>query len=142
MKIQLPIIAIILLLATAGCEPKNQVKWEPFTREKMAEAVQLEKPVIAYFYAAWCPYCYKLKEKTFSDLRVIEALDSYVRLKGDLSYSRSEETMAISRDYRIQGVPTIILFDSKGRSVKHFSGFMPPDQFLELLQSLNAPAQI
>lgn len=127
---------MILFLAITGCEPANQVKWESFSKEKMAEAAQLQKPVVAYFHAAWCPYCYKLKEKTFSDLQVIATLEPYSRLKCDMSYVRSKETMEISRQYQVQGVPTIIFFNQDGKPVKRFSGFVPPDEFLEIIRSL------
>ncbi len=139
MKRQLPIIFMVLLLATAGCEPTNQVKWEPFSEAKLTEAAQLGKPAIAYFYAAWCAACYELKIKTFSDSQVITALEPYVRLKGDLSFIRSEESMKISRHYKVRGVPTVVLFDAKGEAVKRFSGFLPPQEFLNLLQPTPAP---
>ena len=128
-------------MAMAGCESANQVKWEPFSQEKIGEAAQSGKPVVAYFYAAWCSSCYRLREKTFSNPQVVQVLDRYVRLKADLSYRSSEKTIEVSRLYQIQGVPTVILFDAQGNQAGRFSGFIPPDQFLKFLKRINEPSQ-
>ena len=108
--------------------------------QRMDEALASGQPVIAYFYAAWCPSCYHLKEKTYSDPRVIEALSSFIKLKADLSYSHSEKTSQISNRHKIRSFPTIIFFDSSGQEIQRVSGFLAPDQFLALVNYLQTNA--
>lgn len=120
----------------AGCSAGPQVQWESFGEEKMAAAVQSGRPAVIYFYAAWCGACYQLKEQTFSDARVIEALEPFVRLKADLSFSHSEKIKRVAAQYRISGVPTVILFDETGRETVRFSGFVSAGQLLEIIGGL------
>lgn len=125
-----------LLLVGSGCGPKNQVRWEKYTPETLQAARQSGQPIAAYFYAAWCPKCYQLKEVTFSDLRVIEALAGFRKIKIDMSFQHSPNIRKIAREFRIQGFPTVLFFDRQGRPAYQFqvSGFRGPDEFLEVVQ--------
>ena len=125
-------VFLIFALILSSCGPQYQVQWEPYTPEVMEEALKSGRPVLAYFYAAWCPPCYKLKDHTFSDPRVIEALEPYRRIKIDMSYKHSPKTEKLSRDYLIRGLPTMLFFDPSGRPVPNagISGFIPADRFL------------
>ncbi len=126
-------LVFAILISGLACGPKYQVKWEPYTPEGMAEARKSGRPVLAYFYAAWCPPCYKLKEKTFSDLRVIEALELFRRIKVDMSYRESKRVRAVSAEFGIDGLPTILFMDANGNPVEtfRFRGFIPAEEFLQ-----------
>ena len=79
------------------------------------------------------------KYKTFTDPRVIAALESFNRLQADLSFRESEYTRDTSEKHGILGLPTMIFFDEGGReSPERIQGFMTADQFLEFLESLKA----
>ena len=117
-----PSFLISLLIVFSGCDNRPSVQWEKFTPENFLLAQQNQQPVFADFYAAWCGPCMIMKDTTFKDPRVIEALEPFMRLKADLSFRESEYTYELSSQYQIDGLPTVIFFDYEGREIvrSHF----------------------
>ena len=137
-----------MIFVVAGCSSKPHVHWTAYTPEEMSEALKPGQPTFVYFYAAWCGPCMQLKERTFTDSRVIVALEPYHRIKVDMSYIRSPKIQKISDEFGIPGLPTLILFDPSGKSYFKHSGFVTADQLLGVLEKfrnefhLPAPATI
>ncbi len=125
---------LIFYLSLSGCDLGPHVKWEGYTPAKMAEALKSGKPTIAYFYAAWCGPCMKLKYDTFTDARVVRALEPFARIKVDMSYSHSKQIIEIAEHYQIQGFPTIVFFNSAGEEITRFSGFVSANRLLRLIK--------
>ncbi len=117
-----------------ACSGKPHVIWTAYTPAVMEQALHSGKPVFAYFYAAWCGPCMQLKEHTFTDPRVIAALEPYHRIKVDMSYIHSKKIQKIREDYEIPGLPTLILFDTSGRSYNRHSGFIDAENLLSELR--------
>jgi thiol:disulfide interchange protein len=61
-------------------------------------------------------------------------LESYARFKVDLTRS-SAENQALATEYRVMGVPTVIVL-SGGEEVFRITGFEPPARFLARLQAV------
>lgn len=132
-------IAIAILLLVSGIAfaiPRKQgegVQWAKYDTKALASARESGKPVVIDFYADWCLPCKELDAKTFSDPAVIAELDRYVRVKADLTVTSDEKTMALTKQYGIAGVPTIVFIDASGAEVKdaRLTGFEPADAFLQ-----------
>jgi len=122
-------LAGIVLIAT---EPRVTLAWEPYSPEKLAAAKAGGKPVVLDFYADWCIPCHELDRKTFSDPKVMEALEDHVRLKVNLTSFDSPESEALRRQFGIQGVPTVILLGPNGSEPDgtRIIGFVPAERFL------------
>ncbi len=123
-----------LVLANALREPG--VTWDEYDTEWLNEARLSKRPVVIDFYADWCIPCIELDRRTFTDGKVIDALDDFVRLKVDLTHFDSPESEFIRKEFGIAGVPTIVFLNRAGDEVKsaRFSGYMPPKDFLERVE--------
>jgi thiol:disulfide interchange protein DsbD len=132
-------IAVGVLLLVAGVVfaiPHKQVagvEWAKYDANALAAARAAGKPVVIDFYADWCLPCKELDVKTFSDPRVIAELDRFVRVKADLTAAEDATTKALTQQYAIVGVPTILFLDASGTESQaaRLVGFEPPDKFLQ-----------
>jgi thioredoxin:protein disulfide reductase len=132
-------IAIAILLLVGGVAfaiPRKhaaEVTWTKYDQAALASAKAAGKPVVIDFYADWCLPCKELDHKTFTDPRVVSELDRYVRLKADLTSPEDETTKALTKQYAILGVPTIVFIDAQGNESQaaRLTGFEPPDAFLQ-----------
>ncbi len=88
--------------------------------------------MIVDFYADWCAPCRELDEKTFSDPRVAEVLDGFVRFKVDQTRA-SKEAVALAREFNVLGVPTVMVYRD-GEEVFRITGFESAEQFLKRLE--------
>jgi thiol:disulfide interchange protein DsbD len=135
--LRLGLASLLLIAGVAFAIPNRQslVAWQPYDAAAIARA---GKPVIIDFYADWCLPCKELDEKTFSDKRVAAELGRFLRMKGNLTKAEDAQTKALTKQYGIVGVPTIVLLDASGREVTsaRLTGFEPPEKFLARLQAI------
>jgi thiol:disulfide interchange protein DsbD len=133
---RIAIAALLLVSGVAFAIPRGHaaaVSWDKYDAQALASARAAGKPVVIDFYADWCLPCKELDEKTFTDPAVIAELDRYVRVKADLTVAEDATTQALTRQYEIIGVPTIVFVDANGTERKdlRLTGFEPPAKFLE-----------
>lgn len=135
-------IGVLLLVAgIAFAIPRKHataVQWQKYDTSALAAARAAGKPVVIDFYADWCLPCKELDEKTFTDPRVVGELDRFVRVKADLTVAEDATTKALTQQYAILGVPTIVFIDAKGNETAsaRLTGFEPADRFLQRAQSV------
>lgn len=135
-------IGVLLLVAgVAFAVPRKHqttVQWQKYDTSALAAARASGKPVVIDFYADWCLPCKELDEKTFTDSRVVSELDRFVRVKADLTAAENATTQALTKQYAILGVPTIIFIDATGNETAsaRLTGFEPADAFLKRAQSV------
>ncbi len=115
---------------------KKSIEWQKFSEEKIVSAKMEGKPVIIDFYADWCIPCKELDAVTFSNAKVIEESKRFTGLKADMTKTVSPEVDALRTKFKIIGVPTTILIDSKGNEVHRFTGFIKADVFLKNLKEV------
>lgn len=114
------------------------IDWTAYDEAKLAEARAAGKPVVIDFYADWCIPCKELDALTFSDQSVVSESERFIRLKADLTRPGAEQTIALTEQFDILGVPTIVFIDSKGEEVDdaRLVGFEKADPFLERMQQI------
>jgi len=127
------IVAGALLVPKA---PKQTLRFQPYDAAQVQQALASGRPVILDFSADWCIPCHELERNTFSDERVIAAAQDFAAFQVDLTHSDSPETQARVREFKIQGVPTVVFLAPDGKEVEQarFSGFLPAGHFLERLK--------
>jgi thiol:disulfide interchange protein DsbD len=135
------VASLLLIAGVAFGLPKRElggVRWTKYKTSALAEARTAGKPVVIDFYADWCLPCKELDEKTFTDAKVQSELDRFVRVKADLTIAGDEKTKALTDQYKIVGVPTIVFIDAAGREVPgaRLTGYEPAEKFLQRAQAV------
>ncbi len=142
-------IAVAAVLVVAGCGRQEaptlagaeavsdhgtvKIKWEKDFATALERAGDEGKPVLANFYADWCVWCKRLESTTLQDARVADMLrDQVVPVRLDVD----REGRQLSNDYRVDGLPTILLLDASGREIGRIPGYLPPAGFLDRVEQL------
>jgi thiol:disulfide interchange protein len=148
-RFQLTTIAIAAVLATAGCGRQEapslpgaeavsnhgsvDIKWEKDFATAVERAGEEGKPVLVNFYADWCVWCKRLDSTTLQDARVATMLrDQVVPVRLDVD----REGRELSNEYRVDGLPTVLILEANGREIGRIPGYMPPAGFLETVEGL------
>jgi len=113
----------------------NSIEWQPFTEDALVEITG--RGVIIDFYADWCIPCKELDALTFSDPDVIELSKEFETYKADLTKSLSPEVESLREKFRIVGVPTVLILNSKGEEVERITGFVNAKEFYKTLSIVN-----
>jgi thiol:disulfide interchange protein len=99
------------------------------------------KPLAALFTADWCPACVSLKNDALSRSDVANMLKlEFTPVKVDLTDQNSPNNR-IAQMFGVQSIPTIIIFDTKGRQLDRMSGVVPGDSLLRWIQIQKGRAQ-
>ncbi|HSW56118.1 MAG TPA: cytochrome c biogenesis protein CcdA [Ignavibacteriaceae bacterium] len=113
----------------------NSVEWKPFTEDALTEIS--DRGVIIDFYADWCIPCKELDLLTFSDPDVIELSKEFETYKADLTKSLSPEVETLRERFKIIGVPTVLILNSKGEEVERITGFVNAKEFYKIISNVN-----
>jgi thioredoxin-related protein len=133
----------------AGASEKQETdlptKWLAFD-DGLAKARTENKPIFLEFYAEWCIFCKKFQKETIKDQRVASMLSEnfvYVRLNAENSENRvryqgkSLSNVELAQAFGINAYPSLIFLDSKGKPITMLSGFIPPNQFVPVLDYID-----
>ena len=118
------------------------VSWPAYTDAAIRQAAAKGQPVIIDFSAAWCGECLEMERTTFRDPRVIAAGQSFTLLQADLSNDESPAVKALTAQYHILGLPTLIFLDPTGREHAELRqvGYVKADWLLGVLERARQPA--
>jgi len=107
------------------------ITWEKDFPNAMKRARSEGKPVLVNFYADWCVWCKRLDSTTLSDAKVAALLsDRVIPVHLDVDGDGRE----LSNEYRVDGLPTVLILDPSGREIGRIPGYMPPTGFLEQVE--------
>ena len=133
-RIVLSLIAIILGVVFGIPTHEKSPNWSKYTEKAYQSAIEKKSPVIIDFYADWCIPCKELDKSTFSNEKVIKASERFTSLKADMTKSVSPEVDKLRNQFKIVGVPTVLIIDASGKEVKRITGFVSPEEFLKALE--------
>ena len=133
-KIIISIILVVTAVYWMIPSNKQSIDWEPYTSNVIEAS---NKAKIIDFYADWCIPCKELDAMTFSDPKVISEAKRFAAYKADMTKSLSDEVSMLRNKYKIVGVPTVLIINSRGEEVQRITGFVNSDEFLKVIQNVD-----
>jgi thioredoxin:protein disulfide reductase len=135
-----------LLLTTAGCfalvmglvKPAEALAWRHGNVEAAREqALRESRPMIVDFTAAWCGACKELDKETFSAPPIGAELGRFVAVRVDATNDEDPKVGAALQHFGVRGLPTVVIFDSRGKEAVRYTDFVPPATFLEGIRAVD-----
>lgn len=127
------VAAFVLVIALT--KPERQLAWRHDELETARRtAIAEDKPLIVDFTAAWCGACKELDKLTFADAGVAQEAGRFFAVKVDATDDEDPKVVAHMKSLQVVGLPTVILFDSRGREVRRFTDFVDAPRFLDSLR--------
>jgi protein disulfide-isomerase len=127
------LLGIIAFGAWRYFGPKSAMAgWSHDWDSAVAQSKTTGKPALVLFTADWCGPCRQLKSEVLSDATVKTTIETrFTPVIVDLS-DRGGPNDRIAQDYGVQGIPTLIQFDARGKELKRTHG-MSPDELVAWL---------
>lgn len=131
------LISVASFLAVEGAiKPADVVTWEHHLEAARGRAQRENRPMLVDFGAAWCAACKELDKVTFSSPLVAPEMARFVNVKVDATDADDPKVEAALASFKVRGLPTVVLFDSKGREAARYNDFVPPERFLPAIRAI------
>jgi len=117
--------------------PTGSFAWQhvPLAQAE-AQAREQQRPLLVDFGAAWCAACKELDKLTFSRADVQQEASRFVSVKVDATNDEDPVVAESIKRLNVRGLPTVILFDSKGMEARRFTDFVPPETMVNALRAV------
>ncbi len=113
------------------------IKFKSLSLEKAkAEALENDQLIFIDAHTSWCGPCKKMAATSFKNAEVGELFnDKFINLKIDCELDA--DGPEISRLYKVQAYPTLLIIDGTGKLIKQVVGFKSEDQLIALANSVD-----
>jgi thiol:disulfide interchange protein DsbD len=126
------------LFIVGATMPARSLVWEhiPATtaREK---ALGSQRPLIIDFGAAWCGACKELDKLTFSQESVQHEAGRFLAVKVDATDDDDPNVEAAMSAFSVKGLPTVVIYDSKGAEAARYTDFVEAEKLLSTLKKVD-----
>lgn len=112
--------------------PREALAWANLDASTFARAKAERRFVVIDGSAEWCHWCHVMEATTYHDPDVRKLLDArFIAVKVDVD-SRPD----FEERYVDWGWPATVLMTADGAEIGKYKGYLPPEKFLEILQSV------
>ena len=119
-------------VAAASQAGPREISWQGWSDGAFERARAQKRLVILDLVAVWCHWCHVMDETTYRDADVVAQIRKHfvaVRVDQD---SRPD----LSNRYEDYGWPATVIFDSDGKELVKFAGYIPPPRMRALLEGV------
>lgn len=101
--------------------------------EQSLENAKVEnKSIVLVFDQKSCSWCEVFKRNTLENQEVIDNLNSkFITVIVDIN-----KNPEVASKYSVYGTPTIIFLDNNANEIERNEGYLPPDEFLEVIKGI------
>jgi thioredoxin-related protein len=131
MKRALLFLLLFVVAAVTVSSGTPRIKWYKDINDAFKKAAKESRPIFVDVYADWCTWCHKLDREVYTDPRFVKYMKSFVMLKVD-SEDQGKGT-AFAQKYEVEGLPLLLVLDSKGKAIDRISGFKHADQLMNAI---------
>jgi len=125
-------------LVIGASKPTRSLSWEKIPlAEAQAKAKTEQRPLLVDFTASWCGACKELEKHTFSEPDVAAEAGRFVAVKVDATDNDDPVVSDTMEKHEVRGLPTVLVYDSKGEEAARCTDFVPPKPFLDVIRRVN-----
>ncbi|HEY3379359.1 MAG TPA: thioredoxin fold domain-containing protein, partial [Armatimonadota bacterium] len=106
----------------------QKIAWRLSLPEALAEAKGRKTLIVVDAYADWCHWCTKMDEDTFTNAEVQHRMKDFVPVR-----INTDHDPEFAQRYGVSGLPTTLVLDATGKVKLSQSGYLPPQDYLQLL---------
>lgn len=130
----------ILALSYAQKTESDSINWKTYEKAKKLSK-DSGRPIYFYIYSNSCGWCRRFVQQTLQDSIVLRKLNSkFIPVKINSSSTEKQKVdgkevteRQLAAMFAIRGVPTSAFMDSEGKLITKLPGYIPPAQFLSIL---------
>lgn len=122
---------------SASASSIRPLSWETSESAALAKAKAEGRPLLVDFTADWCGACKELAKHTFSDPRVMERTQNFIALRIDATDDEDPQIDAVKGKYKVVGLPTVVVYDSRGNERTRFNEFVSAEVFLKAIEGVD-----
>jgi len=113
--------------------PAQAIQWRVLTPDAIAGLHHDGRPAVIDFGAQWCIPCKEMARTTFVDAEVVRAAAGFDMLRADIT-EESEHTKTLVERFDVRGVPTVLIYDAKGKEVERLIGYTSADELVTAMK--------
>ena len=135
------LLAACIILVCSSAAPSGEVRpqiiWHRDYDIALSEAQLLDRPILAYVTAKWCPACLRQERSTFVDKHVVKFLgESVVALQVD-----ADASPELAQRLGAERLPMSVVLSKDGTIVRRIEGYQPAEGYLAALEETIKPLQ-
>jgi thiol:disulfide interchange protein len=113
--------------------PHENIQWKSYSESVFQSSKSQTRLVFIFASADWCSWCQKMKETTFQNSQIIQAINAnYIPIFLDFGKNKPQFDQ-----YNVEELPSIIILNENQQILKVFSGYISSEKLLPHLNALS-----